>query len=55
MITDKLFICFHRKNLIHYTYIHTHIHTYKLYLFTLASTTFQADFHGGRDLELFTG
>jgi hypothetical protein len=33
----------------------TYIHTYKLYLFTLASTTFQADFHEGRDLELFTG
>ena len=25
------------------------------YLFTLASTTLQADFHEGRDLELFTG
>jgi hypothetical protein len=32
-----------------------YIHTYKLYLFTLVSTTLQADFHEGRDLELFTG
>jgi hypothetical protein len=32
-----------------------YVHTYKLYLFTLASTTLQADFHEGRDLELFTG
>jgi hypothetical protein len=37
--------------------MYTYIHTYKLYLFTLASTTLyiQADFHEGRDLELFTG
>jgi hypothetical protein len=43
------------SNLFTYLLDTLHTYTYKLYLFTLASTTLQADFHEGRDLELFTG
>ena len=34
-----------RAKIIHQNKRRPYIHTYKLYLFTLASTTFQADFH----------